>query len=29
VAIEMATSLVFFDSDEKPPEEVAYAITNH
>jgi len=29
VAIEMASSLVFFDSDERPPEEVAYEIANH
>ena len=29
VAIEMASSLVFFDSVERPPEGVAYAITNH
>jgi len=29
VAIEMASSLVFFDSVERSPEEVAYAITNY
>jgi len=29
VAIEMASSLVLFDSDERPPEEVAYEIANH